>query len=75
MSSQRTFMQKISRERVGIEISKTLMGPNPVQALDIIFSMDMYYCVFADPSTEEVRDIELARKALFSFRWYECLLH
>ena len=40
---------KISRERVGVEIEKTLNGPDPRMGLSIIDQVGLYNTVFTDP--------------------------
>lgn len=42
--------RKISRERVGIELEKSLQGPDPHEALRLIFDLDLYETIFSDPS-------------------------
>jgi tRNA nucleotidyltransferase/poly(A) polymerase len=44
--------RKISRERVGVEFEKALRGPDPHEALRLIFDLDLYGTIFADPSVE-----------------------
>ncbi|KAI5363243.1 putative Poly A polymerase, head domain, Tti2 family, Nucleotidyltransferase superfamily [Septoria linicola] len=41
---------KISRERVGTELEKALQGPNPYEALRLIFSLDLYQTIYSDPA-------------------------
>ncbi|KAI4242559.1 MAG: hypothetical protein L6R40_003940 [Gallowayella cf. fulva] len=42
---------KITRERVGIEVTKMLQGPNPRQALQLIDRLGLYQTIFADPGS------------------------
>lgn len=42
--------RKISRERVGTELEKSLQGPDPHEALRLIFDLDLYETIFSDPS-------------------------
>jgi tRNA nucleotidyltransferase/poly(A) polymerase len=44
--------RKISRERVGTELEKALKGPDPHEALRLIFELDLYDTIFADPSVD-----------------------
>ena len=44
-----SLRRKISRERVGIEIEKMLKGPDPHEALRLIFHLDLYETIFSDP--------------------------
>jgi tRNA nucleotidyltransferase/poly(A) polymerase len=44
--------RKISRERVGVEFEKALRGPDPHEALRLIFDLDLYGTIFADPNVE-----------------------
>ncbi|KAF2217264.1 hypothetical protein CERZMDRAFT_25232, partial [Cercospora zeae-maydis SCOH1-5] len=54
--------QKISRERVGTEVEKALQGPDPHEALRLIFSLSLYETIYSDPAKAEtehdVPDIE-----------------
>ena len=45
---------KISRERVGTELEKALQGPDPHEALRLIFSLDLYETIYSDPAKAEV---------------------
>eukprot|EP00741_Cyanophora_paradoxa_P009856 tig00001668_g9547.t1 len=42
--------QKVSRERIGIEVSGMLAGPHPVRALASICDLDLFPVVFAFPT-------------------------
>lgn len=42
--------RKISRERVGTELEKSLQGPDPHEALRLIFDLDLYETIFSDPA-------------------------
>lgn len=44
--------RKISRERVGVEIEKALRGPNPQQALRLVFELGLYETIFTDPTVD-----------------------
>lgn len=44
--------RKISRERIGIEVGKALRGPDPHEALRLIFELGLYETVFSDPTVE-----------------------
>ncbi|KAK5165224.1 CCA tRNA nucleotidyltransferase, mitochondrial [Saxophila tyrrhenica] len=44
--------RKISRERVGIELEKALRGPDPHEAMRLIYSLDLYDTIFSDPTIE-----------------------
>ncbi|KAI4253791.1 MAG: hypothetical protein L6R42_007451 [Xanthoria sp. 1 TBL-2021] len=46
------FKLKITRERVGIEITKMLQGPNPRQALHLIDRLGLYKTIFTIPGSE-----------------------
>jgi tRNA nucleotidyltransferase (CCA-adding enzyme) len=41
--------EKISRERVGIEVNKMIKGPDPVQAIDLVVNLGIYDAVFSPP--------------------------
>ncbi|KAK4494397.1 hypothetical protein PRZ48_014695 [Zasmidium cellare] len=42
--------RKISRERVGVELDKSLHGPDPHEAMRLIFDLDLYETIFSDPA-------------------------
>lgn len=42
--------RKISRERVGVEMEKSLQGPDPHEALRLVFELDLYDTIFSDPA-------------------------
>lgn len=42
--------RKISRERVGVEMDKSLHGPDPHEALRQVFDLDLYETIFCDPT-------------------------
>ncbi len=44
--------KKISRERVGIEVEKALRGPDPHEAMRLIFELGLYDTIFCDPTLE-----------------------
>ncbi|KAI7502971.1 poly A polymerase C-terminal region-like protein [Hortaea werneckii] len=44
--------RKISRERVGVEMEKALRGPDPHEALKLVYSLDLYETIFSDPTVE-----------------------
>lgn len=44
--------RKISRERIGTELDKALRGPDPHEALRLIFDMGLYETVFSDPTQD-----------------------
>ncbi|KAK5121506.1 hypothetical protein LTR85_005339 [Meristemomyces frigidus] len=44
--------RKISRERVGVEMDKSLHGPDPHEALRLVFDLDLYETIFCDPTVD-----------------------
>ncbi|SMQ54264.1 unnamed protein product [Zymoseptoria tritici ST99CH_3D7] len=46
--------RKISRERVGVELEKALTGPDPHEALRLVFDLDLYETIFSDPAVADV---------------------
>ncbi|KXT03230.1 hypothetical protein AC578_4807 [Pseudocercospora eumusae] len=42
--------RKISRERVGTELEKALLGPHPHEAMRLVFSLGLYDTIFSDPA-------------------------
>ncbi|KAK3112223.1 CCA tRNA nucleotidyltransferase, mitochondrial [Teratosphaeriaceae sp. CCFEE 6253] len=49
---QDALRRKISRERVGVEMEKALRGPDPHEALRLVFALDLYATIFSDPTVE-----------------------
>lgn len=49
---QDSLRRKISRERIGTEMEKCLRGPDPHEALRLIFELGLYDTVFSDPSID-----------------------
>ncbi|KAK1090303.1 CCA tRNA nucleotidyltransferase, mitochondrial, partial [Friedmanniomyces endolithicus] len=49
---QDALHRKISRERVGVEMEKALRGPDPHEALRLVFDLDLYETIFSDPTVE-----------------------
>ncbi|KAM0717596.1 hypothetical protein Q7P37_007448 [Cladosporium fusiforme] len=45
--------RKISRERVGVELEKALRGPDPHEAMRLVFDLGLYFTIFSDPSVED----------------------
>lgn len=46
---QDALRRKISRERIGVELEKALKGPDPHEALRLVFSLGLYETIFSDP--------------------------
>ncbi|KAK4574883.1 CCA tRNA nucleotidyltransferase, mitochondrial [Recurvomyces mirabilis] len=44
---------KISRERVGVEMEKALRGPDPHEALRLVFDLGLYDTIFSTPEVVE----------------------
>ncbi|KAK3684389.1 CCA tRNA nucleotidyltransferase, mitochondrial [Vermiconidia calcicola] len=49
---QDALKRKISRERIGIEVEKALRGPDPHEALRLMFDLDLYETIFSDPTVD-----------------------
>ena len=49
---QDALRRKISRERIGTEVEKALRGPDPHEALRLVFELDLYLTIFSDPTVE-----------------------
>nr|OQO30459.1 hypothetical protein B0A51_02801 [Rachicladosporium sp. CCFEE 5018] len=49
------LQRKISRERVGVELEKALQGPDPHEAMRLIFDLDLYFTLFCDPTTDPAK--------------------
>lgn len=45
--------KKISRERVGVELGKALSGPDPHEAMRLVFDLGLYFTIFSDPSLDD----------------------
>ncbi|OQU99142.1 Poly A polymerase head domain-containing protein [Cladophialophora immunda] len=58
---------KISRERVGVEIGKIMAGPDPYTGLKYVNDFDLYFTVFADPSTPPTDDSIDASHAVIAY--------
>lgn len=61
---------KISRERVGIEMEKTLKGPDPHMALGLVDRLGLYETIFTDPTKENAGSPELS----YFKPAYDCVL-
>ena len=61
--------QKISRERVGVEVEKIFKGPDPYTGLKLINDLKLYQSVFADPASTDSPDAGQAQTA------YDALSH
>ena len=53
ISIQATLEKKISRERILVELEKTLKGPAPARALQIVLDQQLYNTIFTMPDYEE----------------------
>lgn len=49
---QDALRRKISRERVGVEMEKSLHGPDPHEALRLVFDLDLYETILSDPTVD-----------------------
>ncbi|KAK5688466.1 CCA tRNA nucleotidyltransferase, mitochondrial [Elasticomyces elasticus] len=49
---QDALRRKISRERIGVETEKSLRGPDPHEALRLVFDLNLYETIFSDPTVE-----------------------
>ncbi|KAL1587396.1 hypothetical protein WHR41_03917 [Cladosporium halotolerans] len=47
--------KKISRERVGVELEKALRGPDPHEAMRLVFDLGLYFTIFSDPSVDDAK--------------------
>jgi len=45
--------KKISRERVGVELEKALRGPDPHDAMRLVYDLGLYFTIFSDPTVED----------------------
>ena len=45
--------KKISRERVGVELEKALRGPDPHDAMRLVYELGLYFTIFSDPTVED----------------------
>ncbi|KAK3380115.1 tRNA nucleotidyltransferase-like protein [Lasiosphaeria ovina] len=64
-----SLRQKISRERVGVELEKMFKGNNPCQSLELIDRFRLYHAIFTNPNREDMPkpDVSNWRAA------YQCL--
>lgn len=51
---QEAYRNKVSAERAGPELMKTMVGANPADAIDILFDTDLYKSVFNVPDMENI---------------------
>jgi len=51
---QEAYRSKVSPERAGPEIMKTMIGEDPVDALAMLFDTDLYKAVFNVPDMEDI---------------------
>ncbi|KAI8974310.1 hypothetical protein BDB01DRAFT_844853 [Pilobolus umbonatus] len=66
------LLTKISRERIGIEFEKMIVGPHPVLSLQLIQDLDLYSCILAPPPDIKegaVTDTTIALKAAKKVEW------
>lgn len=65
------LQSKISRERVGTELSKMLTGPSPLMAVQLLHRLGLYDVVFIRPDNASgtVQDSLVAVKAVGAVRW------
>ncbi|KAF7523880.1 hypothetical protein G7054_g11607 [Neopestalotiopsis clavispora] len=61
--------QKISRERVGVEVEKMFQGNHPRNALEKIYSLGLYHTVFTDPDRPDMPQPNVENLAVA----YDCL--
>jgi tRNA nucleotidyltransferase/poly(A) polymerase len=47
--------KKISRERVGVELEKALRGPDPHEAMRLVYDVGLYFTIFSDPSMDDAK--------------------
>jgi len=47
--------KKISRERVGVELEKALRGPDPHEAMRLVYDLGLYFTIFSDPTTDDAK--------------------
>lgn len=45
--------KKISRERVGVELEKALRGPDPHDAMRLVYDLGLYFTIFSDPTLDD----------------------
>lgn len=45
--------KKISRERVGVELEKALRGPDPHDAMRLVYDLGLYFTIFSNPTLDD----------------------
>ncbi|KIW97869.1 uncharacterized protein Z519_01453 [Cladophialophora bantiana CBS 173.52] len=65
---------KISRERVGVEIGKIMAGPDPYTGLKYVNEFELYFTVFADPTTPPTDDSVDAGHAIIAYNGLQGIL-
>ncbi|MBW0562003.1 hypothetical protein O181_101718 [Austropuccinia psidii MF-1] len=68
------LMEKISRERVGIEIDKMLQGRDPLSSLKLIHELGLYLVVFRPPSDVTRNSIIDSSLAIKTAQWLNQLI-
>ena len=67
------LINKISRERIGIEFDKMITGPFPLLSLQLIYQLDLYSIIMASPQIKSgtVGDAKLAVQSVGIVQWLE----
>ncbi|KAG1086828.1 hypothetical protein G6F42_020841 [Rhizopus arrhizus] len=67
------LINKISRERIGIEFDKMITGPYPLLSLQLIHQLDLYPIIMASPQIKygAVGDDKLAVQAVGVLQWLQ----
>lgn len=66
------LINKISRERVGIEYEKMITGPYPLLSLQLIHDLDLYFVIMAPPASIKsgtIGESSLAVSAIGALEW------
>ncbi|KAI8644652.1 hypothetical protein BD408DRAFT_340262 [Parasitella parasitica] len=67
------LINKISRERIGIEFDKMIAGPHPLLSMQLIHRLELYPIIMATPGIKSgtVGDAKLAVQAVGILQWLE----
>ncbi|KAI9313714.1 hypothetical protein BX666DRAFT_2055403 [Dichotomocladium elegans] len=71
---QKALNEKISKERIAIEVEKMVTGPLPLKAIQILYDLGLYHIVFAVPRnivSGTVYDPSMAVRAVGAATWLD----
>lgn len=72
---RQALMTKVSRERFGMEIDKTMLGPDPSRGVELVEEMGLFDVVFGPPPSSLIRNAEPISDARVVWRAIALLEH